>query len=408
MSAVVMYENRTVEVRDVMQDGEHLWLGPADLAAATGWTVKPEGLCREEACVPLPRDGSWTDAEGRVDLAAFAERQRRPVVRDEEHSIWAFGDSVNARVEELESGMAADFTLPDLDGNLHSLSDFRGRKVLLMSWGSYCGCRFDLYVWQVLYDELKDRDFEIVSVALDAGGSAAVGPTIRGDGLDELPDVLASLMGWTEEQWAGKGAPQYTCLIDEEHVISDLYNITNVPQAVWIDEDGRIVRPTEPAGASDNHRQLDHETFDLPDEEVERLRSNRALYWNAVRDWVAKGDDSEFALSPEEVGARRHRPGEEDVRAALHARIGHHLLTQGESDAARRQFEAAVELVPLKWNYRRQSMVLAPEMIGELNAGEDFFDATAAIGNNAYYDTIDMPGIRQDPLVSGPPGAPPS
>jgi len=87
---------------------------------------------------------------------------------------------------------------------------------------------------------------------------------------------------------------------------------------------------------------------------------------------------------------------------------GEHLLTRGESDAARRQFEAAVELVPLKWNYRRQSMVLSPEMIGELNAGEDFFDATAAIGNNAYYDTIDMPGIRQDPLVSGPPGAPPS
>ncbi len=137
MSATVLYEDRVVVAEDALQDGEHLWLSPADLEAATGWTLKPVGLCKEEACVPLPRDGSWTDADGRVDLAAFASRFKRPIVRDEECSVWAFGDSVNSRREALESGAAPDFTLPDVDGKMHSLSDFRGRKIFLLSWGSY-------------------------------------------------------------------------------------------------------------------------------------------------------------------------------------------------------------------------------------------------------------------------------
>jgi hypothetical protein len=137
MSATVLYEDRVVVTQDAREDGEHLWLSAADMEAATAWVLKPVGLCKEEACVPLPRDGSWTDEDGRIDLAGFAARFDRPIVRDEEHSIWAFGDRVNGRVEQLETLQAPDFTLPDLNGKRHSLSDFRGRKIFLMSWGSY-------------------------------------------------------------------------------------------------------------------------------------------------------------------------------------------------------------------------------------------------------------------------------
>jgi hypothetical protein len=139
MTVTVFFDER--EVDDVAggarEDGERLWLSPEALAAASGWVLKPEGLCKEDACVPLPRDGSWLDDAGRVDVTAFAQRFDRPVVRDEEHSVWAFGESAGARREALSSVEAPDFTLPDLDGRMHSLSDYRGRKVFLLSWGSY-------------------------------------------------------------------------------------------------------------------------------------------------------------------------------------------------------------------------------------------------------------------------------
>jgi hypothetical protein len=87
--------------------------------------------------VPLPADGSWLDADGRVDLTAFAARFGRPLVRDDQHAIWAFGESAQARAEKLFSLQAPNFTLPDLEGRMHSLSDYRGQKIFLMSWGSY-------------------------------------------------------------------------------------------------------------------------------------------------------------------------------------------------------------------------------------------------------------------------------
>jgi hypothetical protein len=102
-----------------------------------GWIPKPEGLCRDEACVPWPADGSWADEDGRVDVAAFARRFNRPVVRDERHSVWAFGESASARQEQASSVQAPDFTLPDLDGRMHRLADYRGRKIFLYAWGSY-------------------------------------------------------------------------------------------------------------------------------------------------------------------------------------------------------------------------------------------------------------------------------
>jgi hypothetical protein len=123
---------------------------------------------------------------------------------------------------------------------------------------------------------------------------------------------------------------------------------------------------------------------------------------------AASGEHSEFAFSQDEVRSKLRRPSEAGVRAAAHARIGRHLFTHGESEAANRHFDEAVRLCPEKWNYRRQSMVLEPELVGELNTQAGFFAATSSLGGQAYYDTIDMPGIRQDLLVNGPVGAPPA
>lgn len=136
MSVTILYTDEPATV-DAREDGERLWIAPEDLAAATGWEAKPEGLCRGEACVPLPADGSWQDGDGRIDLASFATHLRQPVVHDADHSTWAFGSSVSERRDALLGARAPDFELPDLDGNRHRLSDHLGRKVFLFTYGSY-------------------------------------------------------------------------------------------------------------------------------------------------------------------------------------------------------------------------------------------------------------------------------
>ena len=136
MSVTILYGERESTV-DAAPDGKKLWMAPATLTSATGWQLKPEGACLGETCVPLPRDGSWLDGRGRLDLAALAGHMGQPVVRDDARDIWSFGESAESKGKRLRSGVAPDFTLPDLEGNRHSLSDYRGRKVFLYAWASW-------------------------------------------------------------------------------------------------------------------------------------------------------------------------------------------------------------------------------------------------------------------------------
>src|SRR2546422_4047207 len=100
--------------------------------------------------------------------------------------------------------------------------------------------------------------------------------------------------------------------------------MVNVPSAVWIDEAGRIVRPTEVAGASDAFRtQMDRKTKQMSAEGVADRQRTRTAYLNALRDWTTKGVESTFALSKDEVHRRSSDPSAEHALAAAHYRLGH-------------------------------------------------------------------------------------
>ena len=109
------------------EDG--LWLRASDAERATGWTLKPEGMCREDLCVPMPV------REARVDVAAFWTRLDRPVVHAGD--TWVLGAGAEQRNDALAGLMAPDFTLPDVDGVPHTLSALRGKKVFLCTWASW-------------------------------------------------------------------------------------------------------------------------------------------------------------------------------------------------------------------------------------------------------------------------------
>ena len=119
-------------------DGERLWLDASTLEAATGWSLEPQGLCRGGACVPLPPGRHAEFVQGdRVDAAALWRHLDGPVMHDETGAVWALGESADDRGSALLSLIAPDFTLPDVTGRPHSLSDYRGKKVFLVSWASW-------------------------------------------------------------------------------------------------------------------------------------------------------------------------------------------------------------------------------------------------------------------------------
>ncbi len=112
-----------------VEAGETLTVDPALL----GWERKPEGLCRDEVCIPVPAGV----ATGPMDAAQLARLLGRPLVVDVAERVAAFGASAAERADALRSGMAPDFALPDVDGVVHRLSDYRGRKVVLYAYASW-------------------------------------------------------------------------------------------------------------------------------------------------------------------------------------------------------------------------------------------------------------------------------
>jgi hypothetical protein len=139
MAMTIIYDDRAFEAASATGRGDELWLSEADLFAATGWERKPQGLCRGERCVPIPpaRSGEFVAGDGRFNLAAFARYLDAPVVHDDAASVWLVGEAADTRRDALRSLEAPDFRLPDLEGTMHSLSDYRGKKVLLLTWASW-------------------------------------------------------------------------------------------------------------------------------------------------------------------------------------------------------------------------------------------------------------------------------
>jgi hypothetical protein len=123
---------------DIQADvaGSMVRLDPKVVEQSLGWRLAPEGLCRGDVCVPV-RDPSALQAQGGIDLASFAEALGRPLAIDAGESVAALGAAPADCSAQLASLEAPDFTLPDLEGKLHSLSDHRGKKVLLIAYASW-------------------------------------------------------------------------------------------------------------------------------------------------------------------------------------------------------------------------------------------------------------------------------
>ena len=111
-------------------------LDPADVEVALGWKLAPEGLCRGSVCIPVRNRASLVSGGG-LDLETFALLLDRPLAVDADERVAALGESAADRASALGTLEAPDFTLPDLAGRMHSLSEHRGKKVLLIAYASW-------------------------------------------------------------------------------------------------------------------------------------------------------------------------------------------------------------------------------------------------------------------------------
>jgi len=138
-AVTILFPDRAIAVTGEAE-GDALWLTPAELARAGGWELKPEGLCRDTLCVPVPPAAAWVRGRGadvRVDLTGLSRHMGQPVAASPEHAVWSIGLAAEDAADRLRSLEAPDFTLPDLSGRMHTLSAYRGRKVFLLAWASW-------------------------------------------------------------------------------------------------------------------------------------------------------------------------------------------------------------------------------------------------------------------------------
>jgi hypothetical protein len=234
-------------------------------------------------------------------------------------------------------------------------------------------------VWRELRDELHPRGVEVVTVALDTGGTAAAA------------------------EWIEKAAPTHPSLIDEAHVSAELFGFVNVPNAVWIDEDGLLVRPAHAAHV----RRSPMRDAPVPEglgrigemlTEVKKIRTDPEGYVAAVRDWVDNGPSSRWWLSPEEVVARSRPRPREHAEAAAAFELGQHLWRLGDRDGAVPWFRRAHELHPENWTYKRQAWTFAttePGRPSDLIQGPtdvydgNWLDDVRAAGADRYYEVFE-------------------
>ena len=124
---------------------------------------------------------------------------------------WSMGERVPA------AGMpAAEFTLTDLEGRQQSLSQYRGKVVLLNFWATWCKpCTTEMPAMQATFDKLRGKGFVVLAV----------------NELEDDEKVRAHIREYKHT---------FPVLMDRENRVANLYGVYGLPVSVFIDEAGVV------------------------------------------------------------------------------------------------------------------------------------------------------------------------
>ena len=209
-------------------------------------------------------------------------------------------------------------------------------------------------MWQQVYEEINDPNFVLICVAQDTGGEAAAGPIFDA------------------------ANPTYIQVVDENHIISSAFNFVNVPSSVWIDEEGRIVR-------------IDEGTYSKTHaigEGEQAITFGNDVYTPALKDWVARGADSEFVQSAATVTGNIREHSFDQLKADAAFRLANLFRAHGQKEKTEVYWEMAKALNPDSINFIRQNLTLSEEG----SAGETFMQVMGeyVAQGREYYRPLDI------------------
>jgi len=241
-------------------------------------------------------------------------------------------------------------------------------------------------VWQALRGELHPLGVEFVTVGIDAAG------------VDECRPYIEAAQ------------PEHPSLVDTEHRMAELFGVVNIPNGVWIDEQGTIVRPAEPASPHPASAERPYRPMEgLPEhmneimDEASRIQVD-GRYVDMVRDWAGNGAQSPYALAPDEV-VRRSRPRDRSAaEGQAHLELGAALWARGDQHGAEAHWREAHRLDPVNFTAKRQAWSLAvpeagdfarfwqgpmPGQEDEWPYESDWLGEVRAFGAENYYPPLD-------------------
>ncbi len=221
-------------------------------------------------------------------------------------------------------------------------------------------------MWQALHTELEPLGVTVVTVALDFDPEQA-------------------------REWIEAAAPTHPSVIDTRHRIDALLGICNVPMAVWIDEDGHLVRPAEGASIKASAVHQMEITDALPERMQVALRELQAMpdsgeaYRAAIVDWATNGANSRFALDAHQVIDKSQPRPAAHSRAAAMFEIGTHLHRTVGKHAAIEWWKQAHDLHPENWTYKRQAWTLESTPAG---AASDKAQEVGEVYGTSWLDEV--------------------
>jgi len=342
-------EGKTVTVFE--RDGRS-YVGAKSLAAVLQIGLKPLpgrpefAVCYQERCAVVRSVVAAANGDQLVEVEALAEALDAEAIFDAGRKSVGFRFSKAATTESVGppqiGGFAPNFKLTTLTGGVVSLADFRGRRVLINSWASWCGCRNDLPVWQKFYEQHCGGNFEILSVAVDVQGAKVVRPYVE------------------------KAGVTFTVAVDETDVLGRAFGMKHTPVSLLVDELGILraqgggpradflaqVEAVLKEPVSDLHKET---RAVLPAEAKAELEKAVAASPHDCRTRLALAErliaEREFGAAAKQLDrAAELKPQSTEV----HFLSGQLLLLQDQREAALAKFREALQLDPANWRIRKQ------------------------------------------------------
>jgi peroxiredoxin len=303
-------------------------------------------LCHEDRCALISSVVPDANGEQLVEVHTLAKALHAEV------EFSSGGKSVHFKFSAVTpaaspgqpqtGGFAPNFTLTTLTGKTVSLADYRGRRVLINSWASWCGCRNDLPKWQKFYEQHRTRNFEILSVAVDVQGPKVVRPYVE------------------------KAGVTFTVAVDQTDVLGRAFGLKLTPVSILVDELG-IIRVQGGGPRQDFLVQVEAVLSEPLSEVRAEVPTTRPASIKvglekqieaAPKDWRARTELAALLLAEQDFAAATKQleratqlaPQQADV----HFLSGQVLLQQEKREAALACFRQASQLDPENWRIRKQ------------------------------------------------------